>query len=145
MNDTILKAVLNKVAVWKQMYSDHDPTADEINDRNWLNMCVVLSDRIKELEAKLNLQDSVVRDVEARFKYAEAQLELEAEIESINHDSLYMERAETAEAQLDKVSPYIQHKPDCEIDDNAWYVDHDHQYACHCTCGLQQALENEHE
>lgn len=46
------------------------------------------------------------------------------------------------EAQLDKVGLYIRHKPDCEIDDNAWYVDHDHPYAGHCTCGLQQALEN---
>ena len=54
MNDTILKAVLNKVAVWKQMYSEHDPTADEINDRNWLSMCVVLSDRITELEEQLD-------------------------------------------------------------------------------------------
>ena len=53
MKDVILKAVLNKVAVWKQMYENHDPTADEINDRNWLGMCGVLNDRILELEAQL--------------------------------------------------------------------------------------------
>ena len=51
--DIILKAVLNKVAVWKQMYANHEATADEINDRNWHGMCVVLTDRISELEAQL--------------------------------------------------------------------------------------------
>ena len=51
MNDTILKAVMNKVYVWEQMYANHDPTTDEINDRNWLGMCKVLRDRIEELEA----------------------------------------------------------------------------------------------
>ena len=59
--------------------------------------------------------------------------ELEAEIESINHDSLYMERAETAEAQLDKVrelKPFpVPLTPNGE--QAIWYSE------------LQQALENE--
>ena len=50
LNDIILKAVLNKVHAWERMYAEHDPTADEINDRNWLGMCKVLRDRIEELE-----------------------------------------------------------------------------------------------
>ena len=54
IKDTILKAVLNKVYVWKKMYANHEATADEINDRNWHGMCVVLTDRISELESIIN-------------------------------------------------------------------------------------------
>lgn len=71
MNDTILKAVLNKVSVWEQMYANHDPTVDEINDRNWLGMCKVLRDRIEELEVHADalvgeklLAESVITELE---------------------------------------------------------------------------------
>ena len=55
MTDIILQAVLNKIDVWKQMYANHEATADEINDRNWHGMCVVLADRIEELERRITV------------------------------------------------------------------------------------------
>ena len=55
-----LKAVLHKIHVFNEIFSNHLPTADEIHDRNTLDMCQVLVDRIAELEAlNRNLQESL--------------------------------------------------------------------------------------
>ncbi len=50
-----LSAVLHKIYVFREMFSNHLPTADEIHDRNTLDMCQVLVDRIAELEAQVDL------------------------------------------------------------------------------------------
>ena len=115
--DIILKAVLNKVAVWKHMYSEHDPTADEINDRNWLNMCVVLSDRIKELEAELLHENDLfltqrnkAEELEAQLANADnplkqARAKAASELTSVKGSLWYLKltrRNEELEAQLDE-------------------------------------------
>ena len=83
--DIILKAVLNKVAVWKQMYANHEATADEINDRNWHGMCVVLTDRISELEAQLAEKASLISDGADLYYNQERKIELlEAKLAETN-------------------------------------------------------------
>ena len=82
--DIILKAVLNKVAVWKQMYANHEATADEINDRNWHGMCVVLTDRISELEEINNQANTELQTVQREADSAHKRITtMEAQLEAV--------------------------------------------------------------
>jgi len=52
VSDTQLKAVINKIRIMKMMFANHDATAQEVNDRMWVDTCEILIDHIEELEAQ---------------------------------------------------------------------------------------------
>lgn len=48
-----VEPTIRQIRVMQKMMASHEPTANEIGDRNWLEKCVLLAGRIAELEAMI--------------------------------------------------------------------------------------------
>ena len=110
----IVKHIIKEEIIRKQMYDNHECTALELEGRSFNEKILKLADRIEELEG------------------------WNQGLNTVNEKLL--DRAKRAEAQLDKVRPYIRHKPDC----NKMAIER--EYEAHCDCGLtelQAALNGE--
>ena len=54
--DQNVKAVANKINIMKQMFANHNATTQEVNDRMWVDTCLVLIDHIAKLEQQKDVQ-----------------------------------------------------------------------------------------
>jgi hypothetical protein len=64
--NTQFKAVMTKIGIMKTMFENHPTTANEVNDRNWLDTCLVLVNRIRELEDHIR-EDMCDIEYECRY------------------------------------------------------------------------------